>query len=176
LAIGDVVDALSFASILSGMATWTDRRGAIGAIVLAIIATPFLLVGAWKLHTKRIETAARAEAHSLLPADAHVLSEQAQSCGSDAGAAHRCVRIVFQRDGSVAENTARFNALAESRGWQQFSETESPGAVSLIFVKPPERIEVTLLYPASPACHFEGPANGPCADTLSRFPFGGYAR
>jgi hypothetical protein len=144
------------------------------AIVVAMIATPFIAIGVWKLHAHSEESAARAEAHSLLPAEAHVVSERAQSCGSDAGAAHRCVRIVFQLAGSVADQTATFNALAADRGWHQFSQSESPGAYSLIFVRPPQRIDVTLFDPASPACHLEGPRNGPCANTLSSSPGGGF--
>ncbi|HET7426026.1 MAG TPA: hypothetical protein VFJ50_03245 [Gemmatimonadales bacterium] len=145
------------------------------AILLGVIATPFIVFGVWKLHTQSEESAARAQAHSLLPAAAHVISEEAQSCGSDAGAAHRCVRIVFQLGGSVADQTATFNRLAEDRGWQQFSQFQTLGAYSLVFVKPPERIEVTLHDPSSPACHPPRSPSGPCANTLSSSPYGGYA-
>jgi hypothetical protein len=141
---------------------------------VAIIATPAVAIGVWRLHTQGEESAARAEARSLLPADAHVVSEQTQSCGGDALAAHECVSVVFQLHGSVADQTAAFNALAREGGWQQFSQSESPGARALIFVRPPQRIEVTLFDPASPACHSEGPPSGPCANTLSSFPYGGY--
>lgn len=158
------------------MAASRDKTVAIAiAILLAVVATPLLLIGAWKVHTRSVEAAALTEAQSMLPARAHVVSEQAQSCGSDAGAAHRCVNIVFRLRGSVADQTAAFNAQAESRGWQQFSESQSPGGYSLIFVKPPERIEVTLFDPASPMCRPEGSPTGPCANELVRFPYGGYS-
>ena len=148
-------------------------RGKTVAIVLAVGATPLLLIGVWKAHTRSVEAAALTEAHSMLPAKAHVVSEQAQSCGSDAGAAHRCVNIVFRLGGSIPDQIATFKAQAQDRGWQRFSESQSPGAYSLIFVKPPERIEVTLFDPASPACHPEGSSRGACANTLVRFPYGG---
>ena len=141
---------------------------------MIIIAASFLVVGGWKLHAHGEEATARAEAHSLLPAEAHVISEQAQSCGSDAGVAHECVRIEFQLGGLIADQTATFNALAENHGWQSFSQSTSPGAYALTFVKPPERIEVTLFDSASPACHPESTPNGQCANTLSSFPYGGY--
>jgi hypothetical protein len=156
------------------MAASRDKTVAIViAIVLVFAATPLLLIGVWKAHTRTVEAAARTEAHSMLPAKAHVVSEQAQSCGSDAGAAHRCVNVVFRLGGSIADQIATFKAQAGNRGWQQFSESQSPGAYSLIFVRPPERIEVTLFDPASPACHPEGSPSGRCANTLIRFPYGG---
>jgi len=148
-------------------------RGKTVAIVLAVGATPLLLIGVWKAHTRSVEAAALTEAQSMLPAKAHVVSEQAQSCGSDAGAAHRCVNIGFRLGGSIPDQIATFKAQAQDRGWQLFSESQSPGAYSLSFVKPPERIEVTLFDPASPACHPEGSPSGPCANTLVRFPYGG---
>jgi hypothetical protein len=147
-------------------------RGKTMAIVLAAVATSLLVIGVWKAHTRSVEAAALTEAQSMLPAKAHVVSEQAQSCGSDAGAAHRCVNIVFRLGGSIADQIATFKAQAQDRGWQQFSESQSPGAYSLIFVKPPERVEVTLFDPASAGCHPEGSPSSSCANTLVRFPYG----
>ena len=167
------VDVALFAYIVGAMAASRGKTVAIViAIVLAVAATPLLLIGVWKAHTRSVEAAALTEAHSMLPAKAHVVSEQAQSCGSDAGAAHRCVSIVFRLGGSIADQIATFEAQAEDRGWESLSQSQSPGAYSLTFVKPPERIEVTLRDPASAACHPEGSPSGSCANTLARFPYG----
>lgn len=104
------VDVVPFAYIVGAMAhSRVDRRA---AILVAVIATPFLVAGVWRLHTRSGESAARTEAHSLLPAEARIVSEQAQSCGSDAGAARRCVRIVFRLSGTIADQTATSPKIA----------------------------------------------------------------